>query len=257
MNRDQQPAVKFNDVWFGFNGQPVLEGVDLEIQARQFVALVGPNGGGKTTMLKLMLGLIRPQRGTIAVLGTTPERARPRVGYMPQYAAVDPSFPVTVLDVVLMGRLGRSPLWGFWGGRDRELGRKALKRVGVDDLAGRPLSALSGGQRQRVLIARALMSEPELLLLDEPTSNVDAAAEQELYELLAELSREITLLVVTHDLGFVSSRIETVVCVNRTVKGHPTCDISSDIINELYGHPVQMVRHDHHLPAGRRPEGGA
>jgi zinc transport system ATP-binding protein len=149
------------------------------------------------------------------------------------------------MDVVLMGRLGRHPLWGHYGRADREAARDALARVGLEDKGGEPFNALSGGQRQRVLIARALASAPKLFFLDEPTSNVDPAAEDELYALLRDLNQRLTILVVSHDIGFVSSFVSRVVCVNRVVQVHPTSELTGDVIAALYGSDMTMVRHDH------------
>ncbi|MCA1906093.1 MAG: ABC transporter ATP-binding protein [Desulfarculus sp.] len=240
-------AVEISGLSFAYNGQPVLEGVDLTVPELAFAAVVGPNGGGKTTLLKLMLGLLTPQRGRLAVLGGPPQEVRGRVGYMPQHSQVDPAFPVAVQDVVLMGRLGAGGRWPWAGRAARREADAALERVGLTGLAARPFHDLSGGQRQRVLIARALVDRPRLLLMDEPTANVDAAAEREVFELLKELNREATVIVVSHDIGFVSPYVGQVICVNRRVVSHPTCDITGEVIAEIYGREVLMVRHDHHL----------
>lgn len=242
--------VSFQNVAFSYNGMSVLEDVSFSIPERTFISIVGPNAGGKTTLLKLMLGLLRPSRGTIEVFGQSPEKARPRIGYMPQYVQFDPSFPVTVLDVVLMGRLGKGMRFGPYGKADRAVAIEALQKLEMDNARNRPFMALSGGQRQRVLIARALAAEPELLLLDEPTANVDMAVETELFELLHTMSETITVVVVSHDLGFVSRYVQSVVCVNRRVMVHPTTAVTGEVISALYGGDVCMVRHDHGLGGG-------
>jgi zinc transport system ATP-binding protein len=236
-------AVFMAGVSFSYDGEPVLENVNLSIKAHDFVAVVGPNGGGKTTLLKLMLGLIRPQKGRVLVMGREPAEVRPLMGYLPQHAHTDPAFPVSVLDVVLMGRLGKKGA----GGRlaDRRAARQALAQVNLEGLAARPFAALSGGQRQRVLVARALASEPEVILLDEPTANVDPSAGGEIYELLHLLREKMTVVAVTHDLGFVSCYVGQVICVNRKVTTHPTHEVTGQVINEVYGYPMRMVRHDH------------
>jgi len=209
---------------------------------------VGPNAGGKTTLLKLILGLLKPTSGSIQVLGLPPAKACSRIGYMPQHANLDPLFPVSVLDVVLMGRMGNGKRFGFFGKSDREKAEEALRKVELQDVRNRSFSDLSGGQHQRVLIARALVTDPDLLLLDEPTSNVDAAVETELFELLNHLNEKMTVVLVTHDLGFVSGYVKRVACVNRRVVVHATHEISGEMINELYGSEVQMVRHDTRAP---------
>jgi zinc transport system ATP-binding protein len=235
---------------FSYDGEAVLEDVSLSVAQGDFVAVVGPNGGGKTTLMKLCLGLLHPQKGQIKLFGLAPSRARNKVGYLPQHAHTDPSFPVTVLDVVLMGRLGRGGWEGYYRRRDKEDALKALDQVGLTQLASRPFSSLSGGQRQRVLIARALACQPQMLILDEPTANVDPSAEKEILDLLYELNRHLTVIVVSHDLAFVSPYVGHVICVNRRVVTHPTRDVTGEVISQVYGRPVHMVRHDHIGPPG-------
>ena len=238
-------VVKASHVSFSYDGIPVLEDVHFTIQERSFISIVGPNAGGKTTLLKLMLGLLRPSQGTLEVLGMPPEKARTRIGYMPQQVQLDLQFPVSVIDVVLMGRLGPGGRIGPYSRTDRAIALDALRKLEMQDLAGRPFMALSGGQRQRVLIARALASEPQMLFLDEPTANVDMVVETELFELLHEMSKTITVIVVSHDLGFVSQYVQSVVCVNRRVLVHPTATVTGEVIRDLYLSDVCMVRHHH------------
>jgi len=245
---DTKPAVKIENVSFAYNGFRVIDSVNLAVYERDFLSLVGPNAGGKTTLLKLILGLLKPTTGFIHVFGLPPAKARSRIGYMPQHANLDPLFPVSVLDVVLMGRMGNGRRFGFFGKLDREKAEEALRKVELQDVRNRSFSDLSGGQHQRVLIARALVTDPDLLLLDEPTSNVDAAVETELFELLNHLNEKMTVVLVTHDLGFVSGYVKRVACVNRKVVVHATHEISGEMINELYGSEVQMVRHDTRAP---------
>jgi zinc transport system ATP-binding protein len=239
------PAILINDVTFSYNGSSVLEHVNLTVHEGDFLSIVGPNAGGKTTLLKLILGLLRPDRGTIRIFGSPPDRARHRMGYMPQSIALDPLFPVDVTDVVLMGRLDIRKGFGGYSAADKQAAVDALEMLEMSDVRDRPFSDLSGGQRQRVLIARALVSDPEILLLDEPTANVDAAIETELFDLLRQLNQHMTIVLVTHDLGFVSHYVKSVACVSRRVVVHPTTEITGEMINELYGCDMRMVRHDH------------
>lgn len=239
-----EPIIEIRDLSFAFGTTPVLEDVDLTIRRGDYVCMVGPNGGGKTTLLRLILGLLTPTRGTLRVFGTSPVEARRRIGYMPQHAQLDPQFPVRVRDVVLMGRLRNARL-GPFGGDDRAKAAAALAEVGLSDYAKRPFSALSGGQRQRVLIARALACEPQLLLLDEPTANLDPLVQDEMNDLLRELNRRLTVILVSHDVGFVAQQVKTVVCVNRNVRVHGAEAITGDSIRALYGHDVQLVHHRH------------
>jgi len=247
------PAVAIRDLYFAYDDAPVVEAAHVTIEPLDFVGIVGPNGGGKTTLLKLMLGLLEPVRGTVRVFGERPERARRRVGYVPQSFQYDPQFPSTLTDVVLMGRLGKAAFFGPYRGADRNAAARALHEVGLSDLGDRPFGAVSGGQRQRALIARALASGADMLMLDEPTAHVDSAAESEVYSLLRDLNRAMTIIVVTHDLSFVSKFVKNVLCVNRRVATHPTCDIddvTGDLLKQTYGPDWKMVRHDQHCEEG-------
>ena len=229
---------------FSFGSLSVLEDVSFNIKEREMIGVVGPNGGGKTTLLRLMLGLLKPDKGSITVLGKSPEKSSHRIGYVPQQRLFDPLFPVSVLDVVMMGRVGKS-----WGGPfskdDREFAAQALKDVDLYHKHQTAFADLSGGQRQRTLIARALASSAELLFFDEPTANVDSFAEQNIYNLLRKLNEKLTIIVVSHDVGFVSKYVGSVVCVNRMVHIHPTSEIDGKNIQEIYGTDLAMVRHDH------------
>ncbi len=245
MAAEDAPAILINDLWFSYDGYPVLEDVNLSIPRGDFVSVIGPNGGGKTTLLKLMLGLLRPSRGEVQIFGLNPEKARPRIGYMPQHAQLDPQFPATVMDVALMGRLGHGRPFGPYSKKDKEAVVTALDQVGLRDLYKKPFSSISGGQRQRLFIARALASEPDLLLLDEPTANLDVVMEGGLYELLRNLNKTLTVVMVSHDLGFVSSLVKSVVCVKCQVASHPTSELTAEIIDAMYGAPMRIVRHDH------------
>lgn len=250
MNPEERPdaagpaVVELRDVTFSYTGRPVLRDASLALMDREFVCVVGPNGGGKTTLLKLILGLEKPDRGEVRVLGGSPEERRAQIGYVPQLMRFDPQFPVTVLDIALMGRLGLSR--GIRYSRtDRVQALEALEAMDIADLAERPFSDLSGGQRQRALIARALAGSPRLLLLDEPTANIDAASEARLMVVVRDLTRTMTVLMVPHDLGFVSSHVDRVVCVNRQVVMHPTTGVKGQHILNLYGGDIMMVQHDH------------
>ena len=247
----QSPAVEISDLWFSYNSHPVLREVNLRIDRGELACMVGPNGGGKTTLVKLMLGLLRPDRGRVLVLGDSPDRVRPRVGYTPQQANYDARFPASVLDVVSMGFLGSARK----GRSGRDAAMAALEEVAMAGMARRSFGELSGGQRQRVLIARSLVSSPELLLLDEPTANLDAGMQEEFYELLASLRQRLTVVVVSHDIGFVSESVGKVICVQGTVAVHPTAGLTGDVIRDLYGLDVRLIRHDHDCLRECGPEG--
>jgi zinc transport system ATP-binding protein len=237
--------IVLNNISFAYEvAKPILEDVNLKIKHGEFASIVGPNGSGKTTLLKLFLGLIKPDKGEVLVFDKKPEKSRLKMGYMPQYTHLDMQFPVTVMDVVLMGRLGRNQ-GGRFSKDDRIAAMTALEEVKMVDFSKYLFSELSGGQRQRVLIARALCCDPELLLLDEPTANIDPGIEEALFEILQELNKRMTILIVSHDLGFVSQKVKSVICVNRCVVVHPTSEINGTIIKDIYGGDICMIRHDH------------
>jgi zinc transport system ATP-binding protein len=256
-------AVSIRDLWFAYDGPPVLQDVSFDIAVGDFVSVIGPNGGGKTTLLKLLLGLLSPTRGSVRVFGQAPGSARTRLGYMPQQISLDASFPVTAMDVVLMGRLGRGFPSGPFRRADREAAENALRDVEAHDLGTRGFFALSGGQRQRVLIARALAAGPELLLLDEPTASLDPAVQDDLYELLTRLNRRMTVVLVSHDIGVVSKHVRTVVCVSQHVEIHPVEAVSGELARVLFhgADEAKIVRHDQCAgghpghPEGKRHEG--
>ena len=237
-----EPLIEIKGLWFSYNGQPVLTGVDFTVRRGEFMAVIGPNGGGKTTLLKLILGILEPNQGSIRVFGLPPRQASPRVGYVPQEATTAASFPVTVLDVTLMGLLKGGGFRRF-SADDREAAREALERVEMWDLRRRRLGELSGGQRQRVFVARALASRPELLLLDEPTSNVDSRGQTAFYRLLKQLNDHVTIVVVSHDLMVLSSYIGSVACVSRNVHFHNAPEITKDMLEMAYHCPVELIAH--------------
>ena len=239
-------SLAFHGVSFGYgDGPDVVENVELEIGAHELIGLIGPNGGGKSTLLKLAAGLLKPRKGQVQVFGRAPHEARDEIGYVPQFALFPRDFPITVAQAVLLGRLGgRFRL--SWSPGDRAAAARAIEETELGPLAERPLSALSGGELQRVLIARALAAEPRLLLLDEPTSNLDQRAEEDIFALLARLTDRMAVVLVSHDVGFVTGFVQRVACISRTLICHGTSELTGEVINELYGHPVRAVHHAHH-----------
>ncbi|WPL14828.1 MULTISPECIES: metal ABC transporter ATP-binding protein [Thiorhodovibrio] len=239
------PVIEVEALSFAYDGLRVLENVTLAVAGGEFLGLVGPNAGGKSTLLKLILGLLEPTGGRLRVLGLAPKQARRRIGYVPQYPAFARDFPITVGDAVLMGRLGTRGLVLRYSPRDHQAMERALCEVEAEDLARRPIGKLSGGQLQRVLLARALVSEPEILILDEPTANIDQRLEGEIFELLARLNARMTILVVSHDIAFISGYVSRVACLNRTLVCHTTGEIDGNVITDLYGEQVRGIVHAH------------
>lgn len=236
-------VIECRDLQVRYGSLTVLEAVSFFVLERTTLCLVGPNGGGKSTLLKVLLGLLKPSRGTVRVLGTEPRKARLRMGYMPQHVEIDPLFPIDVEGIVRMGRL-RATGMGFYGKGDRAAAQRALEEVGLWEQRREPFFNLSGGMKQRVLIARALVNDPDLLLLDEPTAMVDAHVEARLLAHLRELHDRMTIVLVSHDASFVSGLVDRVLCVNRTAELHPLGPVSDAGIHRLYGEPVQKVLHD-------------
>lgn len=228
---------------FGYrSGKPVLERVHLQVEPLDFLGLIGPNGGGKTTLLKLLLGLVEPQKGRVRLLERPPVEVRARVGYVPQVARIDPGLAASVLDIVLMGRLARSSWGPRFADSDREIAERALTETHTLEMAHRGLSELSGGQRQRVLIARALASDAEMLLLDEPTAGVDFHRERELLDLLHRLNRRLPIVLVSHDIALVRTHLKRAAWVNREVTCYPAPDLSLEVMERLYhGNPARRA----------------
>lgn len=245
-------VVDIQGVHFSYDGAPVLRDVSLQVKQGDFLAILGPNGGGKSTLLKLMLGLLQPELGTVSVLGLPAGKAGGRIGYMPQYTHVSDSFPIAVLDAVIMGEVksGLAGVAGLRPGRKNvEKAMIALERVGMADYAGRRIHNLSGGQKQRVFIARALVADPELLLLDEPTASVDHHHKGNFFDLLGELNREMTVIMVSHDISALSRNVRSVACVNRSLHHHDTPVVTPEMFREAYGSdqegccPMELVTH--------------
>lgn len=240
------PAIRLAGVVAGYRGRPVLSGADLELPRGGILGLIGPNGAGKSTILRLVLGLLRPESGTVEVLGTTPSRARPRVGYVPQSLVLERDLPSTLRDLVESGFLGVSPLGGRLPGALADAAARWMDEVGIGHLSERKLSELSGGQLQLGLVARALVREPELLLLDEPTANADARAEGTVFSLLERCCRDRTAVVVSHDIGVLSRNVGSIACVGGgRIVYHGTADLPLDALEDAYGCPVDLVAHGH------------
>lgn len=238
-------AIRLESVSFTYNGPLALEEVDLEIAEREFLGIVGPNGGGKSTLLKIIMGEIKPGAGRVSVLGKAPEHSRVEIGYVPQSVDFARDFPISVQEAVLLGRLGKTRILGGYRARDRELAHQAMQEAEVLDLKDRHLNQLSGGQLQRVLIARALVCDPRILILDEPTANIDLRAEENIFDLFKQLNERMTVIVVSHDIGFISEYVNRVACLNGTLICHATEEVTGKSIEELYGTPVRMIHHHH------------
>jgi ABC-type Mn2+/Zn2+ transport system ATPase subunit len=241
---DMPPALHVRDLWVRYGVQPVLEEVSFALPAGQLVGIIGPNGAGKTTLLKAILGLVAVERGTVAVHGERPTRRGGLVAYVPQRDAVNWRFPATVADVVLMGRYGRLGWLRRPGTEDRAIARRCLAQVGMQAYAGRAIAELSGGQQQRVFLARALAQEPEVLLLDEPISGVDAPTQETILRILAELAAHgKTLLLTTHDLRCNMEYFDGLLALNRTLiaLGPSAQVLTPGVLTRTYGTQIVLA----------------
>lgn len=237
-------AVHLDNLSVYYGQTPAIAGVCLDVEYGEYLGIIGPNGGGKSTLLKAILGLVPPSSGTVQLFGNDAGDKRAMMGYVPQFAAMDKSFPITVIEVVLTGKLksGLSPFFKF-SSEDKKTAHELLDKVGIADLADRRISELSGGEFQKMLIARALAVNPKLLLLDEPTASVDAGSRVQIYNLLDELNKNMTIILVTHDLLAVSSQVRRLACLNVSLVYHGEPELTESIVNSLYGCPVDLIAH--------------
>ena len=242
----EEPIVELRSVTSGYGDDPILNEVDLTINRGDFVGLLGPSGSGKTTLLRTILGAAELYGGEVAVEGRSIADRRPNIGYVPQLETIDWSFPVTVERVVAMGR-SRRGWWYPWQTReDRDAAREMMRRLGIENLANRHISELSGGQRQRAFLARALVSDPRLLLLDEPTSGVDIKTRDEVMHLLDELNhRDVTVIMTTHEINAVAAHLPWVVCMNGGIvdEGPPARVFTPETLRRTYNADILVTEY--------------
>ena len=243
------PVVDIKNVSFSYTDVPVLLDVNLKVQKGDFIAMIGPNGGGKTTLLKMILGLLKPTVGTIYVNGKSAQKSSTCMGYVPQNVHINRNFPITAIDVVLMGKLAPKKRRTAKSSSNYNEAMTALDRLEMAAYAQKKIGDLSGGQRQRVFIARALVTNPSLLLLDEPTASIDTKGQTDFFKLLSRLNKKITILVVSHDLLVISRYVKSVACVNRRLHYHHQAEITGNMLETMYpctveeACPVELVAH--------------
>jgi zinc transport system ATP-binding protein len=238
-----EKVIQINNMWAGYDDDIVLEDINLTVYENDFIGLIGPNGGGKTTLMRVLLGMVRPVRGEVKIMGQLPSKGRQVIGYVPQLIDFDRAFPISVFDVARMGRLGHRKPFHRFTGQDDEITMNALADVNLADLRNRPIGELSGGQRQRVLIARALSSEPKILLLDEPTSSIDPNVSTSIYELLQRLNEKLTVVLISHDMNAISSYVKTIGCVSRKLFYHGEKAVTAEMLEAAYECPIDLIAH--------------
>ncbi len=237
-----EKLVEIKDLYAGYGADPVLKDVNLDIYDNDFIGVIGPNGGGKTTLIKLLLGAIKPYRGKIQYFPEKSTSDKLSIGYLPQFQKIDKQFPISVLEVVLSGLMNRKKLLPGYTREEKEKAKKMLSQMGITHLEKNTIGELSGGELQRVLLCRAIISNPRMLLLDEPNTFVDNQFEGELYELLRELNEQMAILLVTHDLGTITPYVKTIACVNRVVHYHKSNVITEKQLS-AYNCPIQLITH--------------
>ena len=237
-------AIEIKDLSAGYDDTTIIEQISMTINQKDFFSIIGPNGGGKTTLLKAILGLIPIHHGSIKILGRSPEKGRRYIGYVPQHAEFDSKYPISVWDVVLMGRRSVRGIHPFYTKEDKNHVQQALEIVDLASYAHKHISELSGGQRQRVFIARALASDPKILLLDEPTASIDKEMKESIYHLLKDLNKEMTIILVTHDIGVLSTFIGRITCLNRYSFSHDDDKkLTKEMLEAAYSCPIELIAH--------------
>ncbi len=237
-------AIEIRNLSVYYDNLCALDNINLNVKEQEFLGIIGPSGGGKSTLLKSVLGLLKPYAGSIKIFGQPLHVSLKQIGYVPQNIRFDRHFPINVKDVVLMGRISKhKPLFLRYGQDDLEIVPRILKDLEIDHLINRQIGQLSGGQLQRVLLARALAVEPRILLLDEPTSNVDSYSKTLIYSILKELSHSIAVIVVTHDIWAIASQIDQIACLNIKLHYHGDTELNDGIIQNVFGCPVDLIAH--------------
>lgn len=246
-----EPIIRVDNVSFSYNGNHVLDGIKLEVMPGDYLGLIGPNGSGKTTLLKLILGLLQPKSGRVDLFGKPLHRVKDwtLLGYIPQKATqFENKFPITVWETVSLGRIAKRGLLGKLNNDDRKAIDNALSKVSLLSYKNKLLDELSGGQQQRVFIAKALASDPQLLILDEPTVGIDSQSQGEFYELLTQLNKEgKTIVIVSHDISVIANEVTSLACLNKTLVYHgtPKQFIKEDYLEKLYGKDRKFIIHGH------------
>jgi zinc transport system ATP-binding protein len=240
---ENNPLIRLQGVSAGYEGRTVIHDVDLTVTERDFLGIIGPNGGGKTTLVKIILGLLKPQAGTVSFYRQGQPCRKVRMGYLPQQSSLDHKFPISVIETVLSGLLGTKRILRRYSREDRAEAMRLLQMLELGELAGRPVGDLSGGQRQRVLIGRALICHPEVLILDEPNTYIDQQNQDKLYRLLEQINHRCAVILVSHDIGTVLQEVRNIACVNHDVHYHAASEVDEHILTQAFGCPFELIAH--------------
>ena len=235
--------IQINGLSAGYDGKTVLQQVDLAVYEKDFLGIIGPNGGGKTTLIKCILGLHQPSQGSIRFYKDGQEIPDMNMGYLPQYNTIDKKFPISVYEVILSGLSKQKSIFRRYSKEQHEQVRQMIARMGLEGMEERSIGSLSGGQLQRALLGRALVSNPEVVILDEPNTYIDKRFEAKLYSLLEEINKERAIILVSHDIGTVLKNVKTIACVNETVHYHPHTEVPTEWLEEHFGCPIEMLGH--------------
>jgi zinc transport system ATP-binding protein len=239
-----EKALELNNVTFSYGAEIAVRSVTFSIDRGDFLGIIGPNGGGKSTLLRLTLGMLKPQSGSVKLLGDDPDKTRIAAGYVPQETSSNKGFPISVLDAVRMGLTARRGIGRTFTKEDKQRTGAIIEELGLGALSNRTIGELSGGQRQKVLLARALVAKPAILFLDEPTASIDATGSDEIYSNLERLNEQgTTIVLVTHNVGVVSQYIKSIACINKELHFHPDGKLSEETITRTFGCPVDLIAH--------------
>lgn len=238
-----QTLVELKNICAGYGKKRVLENVSLNIYENDFLGIIGPNGGGKTTLVRVLLGLITPEKGTVSFFRNAKPVKELSIGYLPQYTMIDKKFPISVREVVLSGLAKQRKLFKKFTTAQRQQAENMLEEMGLTNLAELPIETLSGGQLQRVLLARAVVSMPELLILDEPNTYIDKRYQEQMYQMLETIAKRCAIVMVSHDMGSILQNVKNIACVNHTLHYHSGTDITEEELYEPFGCPIELVTH--------------
>lgn len=238
-----QPIIKIENVYAGYGNEDVLQNASLTIFDHDFLGIIGPNGGGKTTLIKIILGLIKPKSGNIHFLHDGKEIRSLTMGYLPQYNDIDMKFPISVEEVILSGLSKQKPLFKPFTREQRKLVEETIHDMELEDIKKRPIGKLSGGQIQRVLLARAIVAKPDVLILDEPNTYIDKKYQEQMYEMLSEINKRCAIILVSHDIGTILQNVKDVACVNKTLHYHPSTEVDEEDIEHVFGCPLEVLGH--------------